>query len=317
MRKILVPNPDYKTYCSKAGKLLETHDYELIINQYGRPFDFLKYMDLLPEIDGVIAGIEKWDEAMYRIAKRLKIIARFGVGVDNIDLVKARKYGISVTNAPKANSNAVAEFTVGLILDILRKTSFLSGMLRSGKWHKPLGHEMKAKKVGLIGFGAIAQLVAKKLAGFETILYAYDVFPNFDKAREYNVRLVSLPEVIAECDIISLHLPSTAETYHIIDSRQIAEMKKGAYLINTARGDLIAEDALFTALQSGKLDGAAIDVYHQEPVDFNHPLFKLDNLICTPHIGGDTVESVETVGLTTARAVLDVFAGKSPANLLN
>jgi D-3-phosphoglycerate dehydrogenase len=265
-------------------------------------------------IDGVIAGVDTWDEAVFKLAPKLKVIARFGVGIDNIDIMKAHEYGIKVTNVPGKNSNAVAELAVGFMIGALRSIPKLHQSARRGYWDRTVGSEMVGRNVSLLGFGNIAQMVAKKLAGFDVNLFAYDKYPNDEAAKLHNVSLVSFEEALRVGDIVSMHMPSLKETYHAMSAAQFAMMKDRSYFINTARGMLVDEAALYEALHSGKLAGAAIDVYEREPVPVDNPLFQLDNIITTPHTAGETYEVYHAVSLVTAQAVLDVFAGNKPDN---
>jgi len=315
MSKILVTATNYSIYCKKAKDLLEHHGHEIIENTFGRPLTFEEISNVISDIDGVIAGVDTWNEDVFKIAPKLKIIARFGIGVDNIDLAAAKRYGITVTNA-RGSTNAVAELTIGLILGLLRKIPGLDTSTRKGYWERFVGYELAGKKVGLIGFGHIGQSVAKKLKAFDVELYAYDKYPDENKAKELGVSLVSFDEIIENCDIISLHIPSTKETHHALGQKEFEKMKDGAFLINTARGAIIDEKALYTALKAGKLAGAGIDVYEKEPADAQNPLFELENIVVTPHTGAETYETIEKVSIITAKAIIDYFDGKKPENIL-
>jgi D-3-phosphoglycerate dehydrogenase len=316
-KKILVTATNYSAYCAEAKKMLESHGFQVIENQQGRPLQFTELAKIIPDVDGVIAGVDDWNEAVFKIAPKLKVIARFGVGVDNIDLDKAKKYGIKVTNAKGRNSISVAELTVGLMLGILKNILYLDKSLRNGNWDRLMGRDLAGKSIGLLGFGAIAQQVAARLQNFEVNLSAFDKYPNVTRARELGVRLVEMEEILKSSDIVSLHLPNLKETYHIMDKEQFSMMKQGAYFINTARGALVEEGALYEALKMHKLTAAALDVYEEEPAQATNPLFRLNNVICTPHTATETYETYTAVSLFTAQAVIDVFNGKTPENLIN
>ncbi len=316
-RKILITATNYSRYCAGAKALLESHGFEIVENGFGRPMTFEELKERVSDIYGVVVGVDTWDEEVFKLAPQLKVMARFGVGVDNIDLEKAKEYGIQVTNARGMNANAVAEMAVGLILGITRNIPCLDNSLRRGNWDRFLGKDIAGKKVGLLGFGAIAQLLARKLQGFDVNLYAYDKYPNLQKAEELKVAMTGMEEILRSCDIVSMHLPSSGDTYRIMGKAQFDMMKDGAYFINTARGALVDEKALYDALKAGKLTGAATDVYEEEPAKPENPLFELDNILCTPHTAAETYETYTTVSLATARAILDVSNGKIPENLLN
>jgi D-3-phosphoglycerate dehydrogenase len=314
LKKVLVTATNYSLLCVEAKRLLEEGGCEIIENRVGRPHTFEELVPLVGDIDGVVAGVDTWDEEVFKLAPRLKAIARFGVGVDNIDLAKAKEYGVRVTNVPGGNANAVAELTVGLLLSLIRSLPALHQSARRGYWDRRVGEELAGKTVGLLGFGNIAQMVAKKLKGFDVSIIAYDKYPNAAKAEELGVELVASDEVLARGDIVSMHLPSLKETRYMMNDEQFAKMKPGAYFINTARGALVDERALYRALEKRTIAGAAIDVYETEPVSADNPLFQLDNIITTPHTAAETAETYHRVGLVTAQALLDVFAGKEPAN---
>lgn len=314
--KVLVTATNYSTLCVEAKRMLEEAGLEIVENKLGRPHTFEELVPLVSDIDGVIAGVDTWDEAVFKLSPNLKAIARFGVGVDNIDLEKAKKYGVKVTNVPGGNANAVAELTVGLILSTMRNIPTLHQSARNGYWDRTVGEEMAGKTVGLLGFGNIAQMTAKKLQGFDVKLIAFDKYPNAEKAEELGVEMVASDEVLRRGDVVSMHLPSLKETYHMMDDQAFAKMKPTAIFVNTARGALVNEKALQRALEWKTIAQAAIDVYEQEPVSADNSLFKLDNLITTPHTAAETIETYHRVGLVTAQALLDVFAGKEPANLV-
>ncbi|MEV5030251.1 phosphoglycerate dehydrogenase [Paenibacillus sp. LPE1-1-1.1] len=312
--KVLVTATNYSVLCTEAKHLLEAAGCEIVENRVGRPHTYDELVPLVADIDGVVAGVDTWNEEVFKLAPKLKGIARFGVGVDNIDLAQAEERGIQVTNVPGGNANAVAELAVGLILSQLRNIPALEQSAKRGYWDRRVGEELAGKTIGLLGFGHIAQMVARKLQGFDVSLIAFDKYPNEVKAAELGVSLVSSEEVLRGSDIVSMHLPSLKETYHMMSDAQFGMMKRTAYFVNTARGALVDERALYAALKEGRIAGAAIDVFESEPVSADNPLFTLDNLLATPHTAAETAETYHRVGLVTAQALLDVFAGIEPAN---
>jgi D-3-phosphoglycerate dehydrogenase len=314
--KVLVTATNYSALCAEAKKLLESNNCEVIENPFGRPMTFAELQGYVPEADGAVVGVDSWNESVFRLAPKLKVLARFGVGVDNIDIEKARAFGIKVTNAAGKNANAVAELTIGLILSAMRSIPALHQTTRQGRWDRLVGEELKGRTVGLLGFGNIAQKVARKLSGFEVEVLAFDKYPNLAAAQALKVSMVSSDEILRRSDIVCMLLPNLKETRHFMNEQTFALMKDKAYFINTARGALVDESALNAALQSGKLRAAAIDVYESEPSSADNPLFKLGNLVTTPHTAAETYEAYHEIGLFTAQAVLDVFAGKTPENLL-
>lgn len=316
MKKILVAVTNYSKYCRPGKELLEQAGCELIENPYGRPYTFEELKELVGDIDGAVMGVEPWNEEIFRMAPKLKALARFGVGVDNIDLEAAKRYGITVCNSPGINSSAVAEQAAALILSAVRQIPELNGAVKKGEWIRPMFHELKSRTIGFLGFGAIARNLAERLQGFHPRMIAYDKFPNREAAEKLGVHMVSQEEVLKEADIISLHLPATPETRHLICRDTIALMKDGVFLVNTARGSIVNEADAAEALRSGKLAGFATDVFEKEPVDPADPLFEFENYIATPHVSAETYENCETTSIVAATALLDIFAGREPANRL-
>lgn len=277
-------------------------------------FDELK--EIVEDIDGVVVGVDDWNEDVFKLAPKLKGMARFGVGVDNIDLNAAKEHGIIVCNSPGINSSAVAEQAVALMLSLIRNIHEMNRAVRKGEWPRPMFHELKSRTIGFLGFGAIARNVAQRLAGFGPEMIAYDKYPNQEAADKLGVRLVSQEEVLKESDIISIHLPATDETKHLINKETIQQMKDGVYIVNTARGSIVNEADMAEALESGKAAGFGTDVFEHEPIDLSGPLFKYDNYIATPHVSAETFENCETTSVVTARALLAVFEGREPENRL-
>lgn len=277
-------------------------------------FDELK--EIVEDIDGVVVGVDDWNEDVFKLAPKLKGMARFGVGVDNIDLNAAKEHGIIVCNSPGINSSAVAEQAVALLLSLIRNIPEMNRAVRKGEWPRPMFHELKSRTIGFLGFGAIARNVAQRLAGFGPEMIAYDKYPNQEAADKLGVRLVSQEEVLKESDIISIHLPATDETKHLINKETIQQMKDGVYIVNTARGSIVNEADMAESLESGKAAGFGTDVFEHEPIDLSGPLFKYDNYIATPHVSAETFENCETTSVVTAKALLAVFEGKEPENRL-
>ncbi|MEC0311405.1 phosphoglycerate dehydrogenase [Paenibacillus lautus] len=315
-KKVLVTATNYSKLCADAKRLLESHGCEIIENRFGRPLTFEELKEVVGSVDGVIAGVDTWNEAVFKLAPQLQGIARFGVGVDNIDLEAARKYGIQVTNVPRGNANAVAELAIGLMISVRRHIPALDRSTKNGGWERFVGSELAGGTIGLLGFGNIAQLTAKKLKGFDVEIIAYDKYPDTAKASEYGVKMTTFEQVLADSDIVSMHLPSLKETHHMMNDKAFVRMKPSAIFINTARGAVVDEQALSRALSSGVIAGAAIDVYESEPVPADHPILQIGNLITTPHTAAETFETYTRVSMITAQAMLDIFEGREPQNVL-
>jgi D-3-phosphoglycerate dehydrogenase len=251
-------------------------------------------------------------------APALKIIGRSGTGVDNIDMAAATRRGVIVMNTPVGNSISAAEHTIGLILSLLRKIPQANCSIREGKWerHKFLGTELHGKVLGVIGYGKIGTEVVKRALSFNMQILVCDPFVPETLAQDLNMRLVKFEELLAQADIVTLHVPLTSSTKKLIDFRALVLMKQGAYLINTARGELVDEGALLSALKSGKVAGAALDVFADEPQP-NAELVSMPNVVATPHIGASTVEAHEKVGCDIAHQIRDYFRDGVIRNAVN
>ncbi|NMC78891.1 MAG: phosphoglycerate dehydrogenase [Chloroflexi bacterium] len=267
---------------------------------------------LLPGMDACIAGLDVLDQAALAAADRLKVIARYGVGLDRVDLPAARQKGIVVTYTPGANSVSVAELAIGLMLSLARQIPAASQAASRGEWPRYIGFTLEGRTIGLIGLGAIGRHVAQRLSGFECHILAYDVQPDAAFAQKQGIVLTSIDDLLAQSDLVSLHLPLLPETRQVVNASFIAKMKPGAYLVNTARGELIDEDALLEALKSGQLRGVALDCFQEEPPAPNHPLLALPQVIATPHMGAHSDGATNAMGTMALRDCLAVLRGEEP-----
>jgi D-3-phosphoglycerate dehydrogenase len=258
----------------------------------------------------VVRSATKVRKPIIEAGKTLKLIVRAGVGLDNIDVEYAKSKGIKVMNTPAASSNAVAELTVGYLLALARRIPQTTASMRAGKWEKKKfrGSEIAGKTLGLVGYGRIGWLVAKKALALGMDIIAYD--PYVADPRGLEMEFVSLEELLQKSDHISMHLPLTDETRNLVDRPQFEIMKDGVRIINCARGGTINEDALYEAIVSGKVAGAALDVYLEEPAQDNR-LFELDEVIGSPHIGAATVEAQHRVSVEVAEKVIEFQAAFS------
>lgn len=318
MGKILITASHYEELCQDAKRLLEAHGHELIINKSDMPYyTYEQIAQVIGDVDGAVVGLDDWTEDIFKIAPKLKVIAKFGVGVDNIDIRKAKEYGIKVINAPGQNSNAVAELTIGLMIGVLRGIIPLHKKMENGEWVRRVGHEIKGKTIGLLGFGAIARLVAEKLMQFDAEVIACDLYPDEELAAEYGVTIVPEKELLSRSDIISVHIPASEKTYHLLNEEAFGRMKDDAYIINCARGSIIDTDALCRALKNGTIAGAALDAFEAEPLTEDAEILACNNVICTPHTGAETYEAYKNVSMCTAKGVIDVLEGKEPEYCTN
>lgn len=283
----------------------------------GRPVDELK-ADLAGADALIVRSATKVTADLIAAAPRLRVIARAGTGVDNVDLVAASARGILVMNAPGANSISVAELTMGLILSLARQIAAADASMKQGKWEKKrfMGDELRGKVLGVAGFGRIGQEVARRARAFEMRTLAHDPFISASVATEFGAELVSLDELCARSDYLTIHMPSTVATKQIFDERRFAMCRPGLRLVNTARGDLIDEAALVDAIRSGRIAGAAIDVFAKEPT-VDHTLQMLPQVVASPHIAASTEDAQELAGIETAEAVRDYLKHGVIRNAVN
>ena len=262
----------------------------------------------LKDCEGLIVRSEtKVTADLLASATSLRVIGRAGVGVDNIDVNAATVRGVVVMNAPDGNTITTAEHTIALLISLARSIPQASSSLKAGRWERKrfIGVELQGKTLGIVGLGRIGRVVASRARAMGMIIVAYDPFIAPDQARDLEIELVPLDEVYARADFLTVHTPLTAETRGLINREVLAKMKKGARIVNCARGGLVDEDALYEAITDGSIAGAALDVFVQEPPPADHPLLKLDQVIVTPHLGASTTEAQEGVALTVAEQMRD------------
>lgn len=274
----------------------------------------------VPEAHALIvrSGVQVTAE-VFAAAPNLKAIARAGVGVDNIDLAAASAHRVAVMNTPGGNTISTAEHTFGLMLALARHLPQGDASLRAGRWDrkKYVGVELRGKTLGLVGFGRIGQTVAARAKAFEMSVIAYDPYLPDSLFEKQGVQQVELDELYARADFISLHAPATDDTKGMVNAEAIAQMKDGVRIINAARGVLINDADLAAAIQSGKVAGAAVDVYTVEPPPDDHPLRNLDGVIHTPHLAASTVDAQITVAVQAAELIVDALLKNAYSNVVN
>ena len=308
--KILITPKSFKTYKHKAYPILKEAGYEIIENTLGRTMTENEIIDLAKrDVIGIIVGVDPLPAGVLEQCKDLKAISKYGVGMDNIDLDKAKDLGIKVKNALGTNNISVAELAIGLMFAVYRNIPSISSGVKSGSWERVIGSELTGKSLGLLGGGQIGKEVAKRARGLEMKVSIYDPYFNDESfLKQYEIEICrQFNDFISDSDIISLHLPVTPETKGIINKSVFELMKPSAILINTSRGDLVDEEALYEALSKKRIAGAAHDVLSIEPPSKDEKLLMLNNFILTPHIGAFTHEAVEKMVLVSTHNLLEML----------
>ncbi len=267
----------------------------------------------LDGVEAVIAGGEPYTDRLFTAFPRLRVVARVGVGYDAVDLAAATVHGVAVTVAPNTNHLSVAEHAFALMLGLARLLTVRDDAVRKGSWPRHMSQPLRGRTLGLAGLGRIGKAVAVRAAAFAMRVLAYDLAPDQAFCTAHRIRLVALPQLFGDSDYLSLHLPLTSATRHLINRDTLATMKRGSFLINTSRGGLVREADLVDALRHGPLAGAGLDVLEQEPPPIDHPLFALDNVLLTPHVAGVDVLSLGDMARSAAEAVVAIHRGDWPA----
>jgi len=305
--KILISSRSFGKINPNPIDTLKNAGFDVFLNPYNKKLDEDELIELIGEAAGMIAGTEQITEKVLNHAKSLKVISRYGVGMDNIDMDVARKKGIRVYNTPNAPARAVAELALSLILNLMRHIPESSKSIQKEKWQPQMGHSLYGKTLGIIGLGRIGKKLVKLMRPFNMKILAYELYPDDDFITMCDIKLESLEEVLSQSDIVSIHLPLTEKTHNIIGVKELALMKHDAILINTARGGLIDEDALIRSLKKGITAGAALDVFEKEP--YNGELLNFDNVLLTPHIGSYTEETRMIMEIETVENLINALSG--------
>ena len=293
----------------KAIQMLRDKGFEVVYHEYPSEDELV---ELIRDVDAVIVRSKPVvSRRVIEAGEKLKVIARAGVGLDNIDLEAAEERNIKVVNAPEAATNSVAELAIGLMLSVYRKIAYADRNMRMGRWVKKecMGYELRGKTLGIVGMGRIGRAVARiAYHGFGMRIIYYDVVrcpKEFEE--EVKAKCVDLDTLFREADVVTLHVPLTPQTRHLVNEDRLKLMKKTAILINTSRGGVVDTNALVKALREGWIAGAGLDVYEEEPLPSDHPLTKLDNVVLTPHIGASTYEAQEKAGITVVEKIIEIL----------
>lgn len=303
--KILITPRSFAKFDKEPFELLKKINAEVVINPYGRILTKQEMISLVGDIDGIIVGVDPIDQEVMDSAPKLKAIAKYGVGTDNIDLDYAKEKDIPVTITEGANKDAVAEYTIALMLSVARKVVQIDNECRKLNWSKITTIDTYGKTLGLIGVGQIGKTVVKRLKGFDMNILAYDLHRDDKFAKENNMTYVEqLDELLKKSDFISLHLPLNESTKNIIGKRELQLMKENAILINTARGGLIDEDALLVALEHNYIWGAGLDVFKEEPPT-NKKLLANSNLVIGSHCAASTQQATINMGRVATKQLIE------------
>lgn len=302
--RVCISTSSFATYSREPLELLERAGCEIIVNPKGRTLNAAEIVDLAADADGILAGTEPLTAEVLARLPKLRAIARCGVGMDNVDLSAAEARGVHVTSTPYGPTRAVAELTVGLILDLMREVTRMDRELRGGVWKKRMGFLLEGKRVGLVGFGRIGRAVAELLKPFGVQLAYAD-----PAIRDAAYLRVELDELLAWADIVSLHCSMSGRTCPLLDAAALRRVKPGAWLVNACRGGLVDEAVLYELLASGHLAGAALDTYEKEP--YSGPLTELPNVILLPHVGSYAREGRTRMELDAAANLLASLGAKA------
>jgi len=303
--RVLVALSTFGEYSDEPRRLLNESGLEYSVNPLGRRLVREEIIEMGKDCEGIVAGVEPYDEYVLDRLPRLRCISRCGVGIDNISLEKAREKGIAVRNTPEVVVLPVAELTIGMIFDLLRNLTYHTHELRSKRWTKKAGNLLCGRKVGVIGLGRIGKKVAELLTGLGADVYGADIRPDHEWARRTGVKVIPLGSLLTECDVITIHVSVLENDRFLLGGRELQAVRKGALIVNVSRGEVIDEEALHDALKSGHLGGAALDVFRKEPYD--GPLSDLDNVVLTPHIATLTEESRGQMEIEAVQNLIDFF----------
>lgn len=315
MAKVLIAPATLANREAPFARVLQEAGLELVFPNVGRQMVEEELLKFLPGVDASLAGSEPYTARVLAACPNLKVIARVGVGYDAIDVAAATAHHVAITIAPGTNQEAVAEHTFAVILALAKNVIPQHLGVKAGAWPRAANLPLRGRTLGLVGLGRIGKAVAERAVAFRMPVLATEEMPDRDFCDRLGIKLAPLEQLLAESDFISLHVPLSPQTRHLINRRTLALMKPTAFLVNTARGDIINEADLTEALAAKKLAGAALDVFVEEPPGVC-PLTQLDNVVLTAHTAGVDTQSLANMALSAAQAIADLFQGKWPAEKL-
>ncbi len=315
MKVLITPTSLQEHSKSEVLKKLKDSSLELVFNPKGRPLEEDELIPLLKDCDGYIAGLDFITEKVLKECKKLRVISRYGAGYDRVDMVAAKKYGVTITNTPGVNAQAVGELAFALMISVARRIPYLNCMTKEGEWARSTGMEMKGKTLGILGLGAIGKVLAKCAMGCGMKVIAYDPYIDENYCKDQGIEPVTMDEVISRSHIISIHIPLNKETKHLIGSEAIEKMMDGVIIINTSRGGIIDEDAAYKGLKTGKIGGLGLDAFEEEPPG-KLPLFEFPNVVTTPHTGAHTKEATELMAARAVENLMKILNGEDCAYIV-
>lgn len=305
MKKILITTSSFGKMNKEPLEMLKKEGYDIQLNPYGKTLTVEQSLELMQGVDGMIAGTEVLNKQVLSVAGDLKYLCRLGAGTDKVDFDAAKELGIKVENTPNAHVKPVAELTLGAILSLARHIHVSDAELKNGNWNKQMGFLLHGKIIGLMGLGKVSKHLVKLLKPFEVKILAYDPYIDKEFARNNNIEVVDEKDLYQQSNIISLHIPYTKENHHLINKDSLGLMKDNVMLLNASRGGLIDEEALSEFLTSNKEAKAYLDTFEKEPYDGK--LSKLDNVLCTPHIGSYAAEGRFEMEKEAAEKLINFF----------
>ena len=310
MTKVLVTPRSFGKYNrEEIIELFAEKGIEIEFNPFGQIMTEEQMMECLEDKDGLIVGVDPVNEKVLSKAKKLKAIAKYGVGLDNIDLACANKKQIKVSKTVSANSNAVADYSFALLMSVARRVVEINNEAKDGNWEKTVALDVYGKKIGVVGLGAICRGVVRRAQGFEMEVYGYDIYRDDDYLRENQIHFADIDTIIKECDFISIHMPLTEETKHLFNRENLRYAKENLIIINTARGGIVDEDALYDLLKAGKIYGAGVDVFEEEPAQ-DSKLLDLENVVIGSHTAASTIGATEMMSMMASRNIIADLGGQ-------
>lgn len=309
---------------NEAVEIIKTEAEIEVFEEVDNPIPREILLSKIRDVDGLLCLLtDNIDSEIIEASQRLKVVSNYAVGFNNIDVNTATKKGIYVTNTPGILTETTADFTFALLLAVSRRLVESDKYIRMGEWKHAwgprmfLGSDVHGKTLGIIGLGRIGKALAKRAKGFDMKIIYHDIIRDESFEERFGVSFRSLKELLEEADFVSVNVPLTKETYHLIGEKEISAMKKTAFIINTSRGAVIDEKQLYNALKNGRIAGAALDVFEKEPINPENPLLKLDNVVVTPHIASASIETRKNMAILAATNLVKALKGEDPPNLVN